>query len=176
MKQQLIYTILLIMLISTGCVYKQRDIVISDTLPDLELRVDQPQKPTPPSQIKFSKSHSLNEALSAICKNEHPTATDTLYELTLYKMNDHFVIFFIDSNSSKDNAAESSSKNKRDFKDKYYQIKDTEFPDKDWLVVIPAIRNRFSEFSKTGEFKKSDLAKLKPLRIQFNDAVDLRIN
>lgn len=176
MKPQLIYTVLLITLITTGCASEPTKIIVSDSVSVSEIVEEEIKEPAPLPKIKFSKFHSLNEALSAICKNEHPAATDTLYELTLYKMNNHFVIFFIDANSSKDNAAESSSKNKRDFKDKYYQIKDTEFPDKDWLVVIPAIRNRFSEFSKTGEFKKSDLAKLKPLRIQFNDAVDLRIN
>lgn len=176
MKQQLIHTAFLITLFTTGCIYRQTNINISDTLPDMEMVEKDIKEPAPLPNIQFSKFHSLNEAFSAICTNEHPAATDTLYELTLYKMNDHFVIFFIDANSSKKNADERPSKNGGDYKDKYYQILDSEFRDKDWLVVIPAIRNRFSDFSKTTEFKKSELAKLKPLRIQFNDSIDLTIN
>lgn len=176
MKPQLILTTLLISLITTGCISEQTKIVISDTVSSTEMIEEDIVELVPPPGIQFSKSHRLNEFFSAICKNEHPKVTDTLYHLHLYKINEHFVVFFIDANSFKKNAAEWSSKRGRDYLNKYYQILDSEFPDQNWQVVVSKIRNRLSEYSKTAEFRKSALARLKPLSIQFNDAVELKIN
>lgn len=176
MKIHIIHTLLILSFITNSCVSKHKQIVVSDTVYSTEIVEENLTEPPPPPRLNYSKILTLKECFSSICEKESPKVTDTLYRLGVYGVNNHFLIFFIDAKLYRKNAEEWPSKKGSDYKDKYYPILNSEFPDKNWKAVFSKIRSSLSEFSKTEEFRKSSLAKIKPLTITFDDAVDLKIN
>lgn len=175
MKTQIIFTLLFGTLITCSCVSRHTETEISETVLKSEITDSNFIQPPPPAAQHFSKLFTLNACFAAICQKENPKPTDTLYYLGLYKMDNHYVVFFIDAGAYKKNADEWLTKKGSDYKDKYYAIADSEFPDKTWKVVVVSIRNSLSAFTKTEPFTKSALAKCKALTVRFDDAVYLKI-
>ncbi len=126
-------------------------------------------EPPPPPSLHFSKSLTMHDCFVKICQNERPKPNDTAYNLGLYKINNLYVIFFIESKAYKKNAQEWMTKKDSDYLDKYYPITMRE-EDSSWKQKFEIIRSALKEFSKTETFKTSSLAKAKSVKVIFDDA------
>jgi hypothetical protein len=176
MKTNALQKLILVLFFFVACNLKTKNkIVVSDVTYENIASTDSFVEPPPPPVLHFSQSLTLQDCFVKICQHEQPNPFDTTYRLGLYKISNSYVIFFIASNAYQKNAKEWVTKKGSDYLDKYYPVTLKEEKDSGWEYKIEEIRSALKEFSRTETFKTSSLAKVKSLKVIFDDAQVLLI-
>ena len=148
MKTQIIFILLFGTLITCSCVSRHTETEISETVLKSEITDSNFIQPPPPAAQHFSKVFTLNACFAAICQKENPKPTDTLYYLGLYKMDNHFVVFFIDAGAYKKNADEWLTKKAVITKTNTTQLQTANFRIKPGKWLLPALDRAFQHLQK----------------------------
>lgn len=175
MKSKYFLIFFTVSLLISACAEKSKKVIVTDVALETIEADESFIEPPPPPSLHFSETLTLKGCFLKFSSKEHPKSTDTAYNFVLYKINKHYVAFFIDAKSYKKNAQEWMIKKGTDYIDKYYPLSNDEFVDLSWGQVLTKIRSELKEFIKTEQFKNSSLGKAKSITLRFDDAVFFKI-